>query len=56
VVINKHLVKHLQELGLWDKRMMDQIISNNGSVQQILRIPEDVRKIYRTVWEISQKS
>ena len=55
VVINKHLVKHLQELGLWDKRMMDQIISNNGSVQQILRIPEDVRKIYRTVWEISQK-
>jgi len=55
VVINKHLVKHLQELGLWDKRMMDQIISNNGSVQQILRIPEEVRIIYRTVWEISQK-
>ena len=55
VVINKHLVNHLQELGLWDRRMMDQIITNNGSVQQILRIPEDVRKIYRTVWEVSQK-
>lgn len=55
VVINKHLVAHLQELGIWDKKMMDQIIANNGSVQQILRIPQDVRKVYRTVWEISQK-
>lgn len=55
VVVNKHLVRHLQELGLWNKRVLNQIISNNGSVQSILEIPEDVRKIYRTVWEVSQK-
>jgi ribonucleoside-diphosphate reductase alpha chain len=55
MVVNKHLVKHLQELGLWNKQMLNRIVTDNGSVQGIVEIPEDVRKIYRTVWEISQK-
>jgi len=55
VVVNKHLFKHLKELGLWNRRMVDKIIANNGSIQTIQEIPEDVRKIYRTVWETSQK-
>ena len=55
VVVNKHLFKHLNELGLWNRRMVDRIIANNGSVQTITDIPEDVRKIYKTVWETSQK-
>jgi len=55
VVVNKHLVKHMQELGLWSRKMVDKIISSNGSVQGIEEIPEDVRKIYKTVWETSQK-
>jgi ribonucleoside-diphosphate reductase alpha chain len=55
VVVNKHLVKHMQELGLWNRKMVNKIISSNGSVQGIEEIPEDVRKIYKTVWETSQK-
>lgn len=54
-VVNKHLVKHLTELGLWSKETVNQIIAANGSIQGIKEIPEDVRNIYRTVWETSQK-
>jgi ribonucleoside-diphosphate reductase alpha chain len=55
VVVNKHLVKHLKELNLWDRKMVDKIIANNGSVQSISEIPHDVKAIYKTVWETSQK-
>lgn len=56
IVVNKHLVKHLTELGLWNKDLANKIIANNGSVQGIQEIPEEVRLIYKTVWETSQKT
>jgi ribonucleoside-diphosphate reductase alpha subunit len=55
VMINKHLVKDLQKLGLWNSTMKMEIIRHGGSVQQ-LDIPENLKNIYRTAWEISQKS
>jgi len=55
-VVNKHLVKDLIELGIWDEEMRNQIIANNGSVQRIKRIPEDYQELYKTVWEIKQKA
>jgi ribonucleoside-diphosphate reductase alpha chain len=56
IVINKYLVKDLIQLGLWNKNMKDNIIFNNGSVQNIDNIPEDIKKIYKTTWEIKQKN
>ena len=54
-VVNKHLVKDLVKLNLWDDNLRDKIIINNGSVQDIAEIPEDLKAIYKTAWEISQK-
>lgn len=48
-------MKDLVELGLWDDDMRFDIIYNKGSVQNIKRIPLEVRELYKTVWEISQK-
>jgi ribonucleoside-diphosphate reductase alpha subunit len=56
VVVNKHLVKDLTALGLWNKELKDQIIKNGGSIRDILNIPVELKEIYRTVWEIPQKS
>ena len=55
VVVNKHLVKSLQGLGLWSKDMKNAMIKHGGSIQQIPGIPESVKKLYKTVWEIKQK-
>lgn len=55
-VINKYLLKDLRERGLWNRKLKEQIIRNGGSVQGIPEIPEDLQKVYRTVWEIPQKS
>lgn len=55
VVINKHLYRDLKELDLWDKELVNKIIRNNGSVQSIEDIPERIRKIYKTVWEVPQR-
>lgn len=55
VVVNKHLVKNLQNLGLWNSNMKDEIIRNNGSIQNINEIPEETKKLFKTAWEISQK-
>ncbi|GAB4017916.1 MAG: ribonucleoside-diphosphate reductase subunit alpha [Bdellovibrio sp.] len=55
-VVNKYLVNDLIEKGLWDERMRQEIIANNGSIQSIERIPEDIKELYKTVWEIKQKS
>ena len=55
VVVNKHLVKDLQALGLWSKEMKDLMIKAGGSVQNITDIPPDIKELYKTVWEISQK-
>ena len=56
VVINKHLINDLLDLGLWDSNMKNMIIANKGSVQNIPSIPESVQELYKTAWELSQKS
>lgn len=56
IIINKYLVKDLLELGLWNKDMKNLILANNGSIQSISSIPEDIRALYRTVWEIKQRA
>jgi ribonucleoside-diphosphate reductase alpha chain len=54
-VVNKHLVKDLVKLGLWSESLRDKIIINNGSVQDINEIPSELKAIYKTAWEMSQK-
>ena len=56
VVVNKHLLKDLVELNLWNDDMKSRIISHNGSVQKIEEIPDALKEIYKTVWEIKQRS
>jgi ribonucleoside-diphosphate reductase alpha chain len=56
VVVNKHLLKDLNELGLWSDDMKNAILANNGSIQSIEGIPQDIKELYKTVWEIKQKS
>jgi ribonucleoside-diphosphate reductase alpha chain len=55
VVINKHLVKTLLEKGIWSDEIRKKLIMENGSIQNIPEIPTDVKEIYKTVWEMSQK-
>ena len=55
-IINRHLMKDLMELGLWNESMINLIKYNRGSVQNIPQIPTHLKEIYRNVWEISQKS
>ena len=55
-IVNKHLLKDLVKLGLWNESMKNQIIAANGSVQNIEEIPLDLKNIYKTVWEIKQRS
>lgn len=55
IVTNRHLVNDLMKLGLWNSEMKNKIIENKGSVQNIDEIPEDIKKLYKIVWEISQK-
>jgi ribonucleoside-diphosphate reductase alpha chain len=55
VIINKLLLTDLMKLGLWDERMKNAIIAANGSVANIPEIPADIKAIYKTVWEISQR-
>jgi ribonucleoside-diphosphate reductase alpha chain len=54
-VVNKHLVKDLVKIGLWSESLRDKIIINNGSVQDIPEIPNELKEIYKTAWEMSQK-
>lgn len=56
VVVNKHLLKDLVELGLWDNDMKNKIIAANGSIQQIQEIPSNIKELYKTVWEIKQRT
>ena len=56
IQINNYLVAKLKELGLWTKTIRDNIKLADGSVQKVEEIPEDVKKLFRTVWEIPQKS
>jgi ribonucleotide reductase alpha subunit len=56
IVINKHLMKDLEKLGIWSEMMKQQIIARNGSVQGIDQVPESIQKLYKTSWEIKQKT
>lgn len=55
VVVNKHLLKDLIRLNLWDDDMKEKLIASNGSVQHIPEIPDELKDLYKTVWELSQK-
>lgn len=56
IIANKHLMKDLIAAGLWSENMRQKLISANGSVQSIPEIPQNIKDIYKTVWEISQKA
>jgi len=56
IVVNKYLMKDLIRLQLWNEQMKQRIFSLNGSIQEIEEIPEDIKLLYRTVWEIKQKA
>lgn len=56
IIVNKHLLKDLINMGLWNNTMKDNIIRANGSVQHIEEIPKEVRELYKTVWEIKQRN
>jgi ribonucleoside-diphosphate reductase alpha subunit len=55
-VVNPHLLKELVEMGLWNKSMKNRILSNGGSVQGIPEIPEKMREVYKTVWELKMRT
>ena len=54
-VINKYLLSDLLRLGMWSVEMKDRILLGDGSIQHIQEIPEEIRSLYKTVWEIKQK-
>ena len=56
ILSNKYMIKDLCDLGIWNKDMKDRVIANNGSIQNINGIPENIKKLYKTSWELSQKS
>ncbi|MFT3676325.1 MAG: ribonucleoside-diphosphate reductase subunit alpha [Chitinophagaceae bacterium] len=56
VVVNKHLLKDLVELNLWNDEMKNAIMSHNGSIQKITNIPDHIKEVYKTVWEIKQRA
>ncbi len=56
IVVNKHLLKDLIELGLWDDQMKNELMAANGSIQHMENIPAHLKVLYRTVWEIPQKA
>ena len=56
VIVNKHLLNDLIELDLWDNTMKEQLMASNGSIQNIPSIPGEIKELYKTVWELSQKT
>ncbi|HRI01288.1 MAG TPA: ribonucleoside-diphosphate reductase subunit alpha [Saprospiraceae bacterium] len=56
IVVNKHLLEDLIKLGLWSQEMKEQLIAANGSIQHMHQIPQQLKDIYKTAWEISQRS
>lgn len=55
IIVNKYLLKDLTQLGLWNEQMKQRIFAANGSIQQIPEIPQEIKNLYKTVWEIKQK-
>lgn len=56
IVVNKHLLRDLVKLNLWDAKMRQKLMAANGSIQNIDEIPDDLKLLYRTAWELSQKA
>jgi ribonucleoside-diphosphate reductase alpha chain len=56
IIVNKHLMRDLIKLGIWNDSMKNRLIEANGSVQGIPEIPQNIKDLYKTVWEISQKT
>ena len=56
IVVNNHLLRDLTKLGMWNETMKNQLIAANGSIQNIQEIPENLKALYRTAWEISQRA
>lgn len=56
IIVNKHLLKDLVKEGLWNKEMRQKIMASNGSIQNINEIPQRLKELYKTAWEISQKA
>lgn len=54
-VVNKYLLRDLTERGLWTPEVRNQIIADQGSVQNVRQIPQELKNLYKTVWEIKQK-
>jgi len=55
IVVNKHLLEDLVSLGLWNEELKQEIMRANGSIQNIDIIPDDIKELYKTVWELSMK-
>ncbi len=55
-VVNQHLLKDLSDRDLWNDNLKNEIVAHNGSIQKIESIPDDLKRLYRTVWEIPQKN
>lgn len=55
IVVNKHLLNDLIDLGLWNEEVKNALIANNGSIQHIDGMPEDIKQLYKTSWEIKQR-
>ncbi|GAC1585909.1 MAG: ribonucleoside-diphosphate reductase subunit alpha [Ginsengibacter sp.] len=56
IIVNKHLLKDLVQLGLWNPTMKNRIIAANGSVQGIDEMPAEIKELYKTIWEIKQRN
>jgi len=56
IIVNKHLLRDLVDLGVWNEGLKDKIITANGSIQNIAEIPENIKELYKTVWEIKQRT
>jgi ribonucleoside-diphosphate reductase alpha chain len=56
IIVNKHMLRDLVDLGIWNEELKNKIIAANGSIQNISEIPDNIKDLYKTVWEIKQKS
>jgi len=55
-IVNKHLLRDLVDLGIWNDSIKNKIISDNGSIQGVVEIPDNIKELYKTVWEIRQRT
>lgn len=56
IIVNKHLLRDLNKLGLWNDELKNEIMLTNGSIQDIPEIPQNLKELYKTVWEIKQRN